>query len=142
MPCSLYLLIIQEVCLKNNPLIGKSIKFSLFFCRCQAKMKMSQKKLNISTKITVLLFRNISLKRSVFPRMRHWRDIDLIRLIIFGDRIKCFRLQEVCLKSNPLIEKLIIFSLYSLVGSWTEATVSAIRISITCLSHVMQIRHT
>ena len=31
MPCSLYLLIIQEVCLKNNPLIGKSIKFSLFF---------------------------------------------------------------------------------------------------------------
>lgn len=35
-----------------------------------------------------------------------------------------------------------VFSLYSLVGSWTEATVSAIRISITYLSHVMQIRHT
>lgn len=36
---------------------------------CQAKMKMSQKKLNISTRLTVLLFCKIRLKRGMFPWM-------------------------------------------------------------------------
>ena len=58
---------------------------------CQAKMKMSQKKSNISTVHSVLLFCHIIEIRSMFPRMRHRRYIvlSLFRFLILY--IKSFR---------------------------------------------------